>query len=107
MTLDDLAPFCDRAKLSAHLAQLKLWHFIEKPDAAHYRITEHGKNFVNGFVRVPEAVYTVSGALVERPEDMEAPRCLFAWELAPTELKKANCGERNVAAAISRHLGAT
>jgi hypothetical protein len=72
------------SQTSAHFAQLKLWHFIEKPDALHYRITEHGKHFAAGDARAPEYVYTLNGCVVDAPEDAQAPRYLFIHEIHPT-----------------------
>jgi len=81
LRLDDLTPYCDRAKLSAHFAQLRYWHLIDKPDAAHYRVTEHGKNFCLGVSRVPEWVYTLNNCVVDAPDNAEAPRYLFIHEI--------------------------
>src|SRR5947209_5825898 len=90
MTIKEIAALSDDpVRVHSLFGTLVLWHFIRK-DGGKYFATEHGKNFLNGFVAAPEAVYTLNNVIVAVPEAEPAPRLLHTWEIAPKDFMRAS-----------------
>src|SRR4051794_16259820 len=68
LTLDQIAALSlDAIRVRRHFGELRLWNFIRK-DTGRYYATEHGKNFVNGWAKAHEVLYTLNNKVVAAPD---------------------------------------
>lgn len=85
MTTKELTEITGNRQVYTKFAWLAHWQLVEKVGKSLYAITEKGRQFLRGEIKVPEFQWMLKNEVVGTPEGHEHPTSVFHYELSPTD----------------------
>lgn len=85
MTTKELTKLTGNRQVYTKFAWLVHWQLVEKVGKSLFIITDLGRQFIDGGIRVPDFLWMLKNEVMSTPEGHEHPNRVSCYDLSPTD----------------------